>query len=317
MLAIDLGGTKLAIALFTEDGDLLAEETIALEKRQGHVVGALITEQVEKYKTLQKINGQMIISVGVSVPGIYNKTTGRVWAPNIPGWQNYPLLEEIKSIAGNMPISIDSDRACYILGEYWKGAAKDCNDAIYLSVGTGIGAGILADGKVLRGANNIAGAIGWIALKTPYKKDYDECGCFETIASGEGIVKLAKTILLQKSNYNGKLKAIDNLSTVDLFNAYKEDDVVAKEIFDHCIELWGMAIANLVSIFNPQKIILGGGVFGPAIKFIPAIREEAFKWAQPISMQQVVIEASALGKHAGLYGAAFIALQSLKTNYDL
>jgi glucokinase len=317
ILAIDLGGTKLAAAVFTEDGGLIAEETIAIEKRQGHAVGELITEQVEKYGMLQKKNGQPITSVGVSVPGIYHKTTGTVWAPNIPGWENYPLLEEIKSVAANMPVSIDSDRSCYILGECWKGAARNCSDAIYLAVGTGIGAGILADGKLLRGTNEIAGAVGWMALKNPYKKDYNDCGCFETMASGEGIIKLAKKILLEKNDYSGKLKAIDNLSAIDVFNAYEEGDKIAKEILDHCIELWGMAIANLVSIFNPQKIILGGGVFGPAIKFIPAIREEAFKWAQPVSIKQVVIEASALGRHAVLYGAAFIYLQSIKTNNDL
>jgi glucokinase len=317
ILTIDLGGTKLATALFTEEGELISEETIALEKRKGTEVGALIMQQVENCLASQKLKGQTITAVGISVPGISHKKGETVWAPNIPGWENYPLLEEIKSVAGDIAVSIDSDRACYILGECWKGAAKDCTDAIYLAVGTGIGAGILADGKVLRGHNDIAGAVGWMALKHPYIKEYKECGCFETMASGEGITKLAKKILLQKNDYNGKLKAIDNLRAADIFNAYGEGDVIAKEVFDHCIELWGMAIANLVSIFNPQKIILGGGVFGPAINFIPIIREEAFKWAQPISMQQVMIEASALGRHAGLYGAAFIALQSLKTNSDL
>lgn len=316
ILSFDLGGTKLAVALFAEDGNMNIQETILLGKREGAAVGALITDQVEKYGSLQKIKEQPITSIGISVPGISYKT-GKVWAPNIPGWENYPLLEEIKFVAPGIPVSIDSDRACYILGECWKGAAKNCKDAIYLAVGTGIGAGILADGKILRGANNIAGAIGWMALKNPYKKEYKESCCFETMASGEGITKLAKKILSQMHDYNGKLKTITDLKTTDVFDAYDAGDIVAKEVFHHCIELWGMAIANLISIFNPQKIILGGGVFGPAIKFIPAITEEAFKWAQPISMQEVVIEGSALGNHAGLYGAGFMALQNLKTNNAL
>lgn len=317
ILALDLGGTKLAVALFTEDGNMIAEETIALAKREGAAVGALITQQVEKYITLEKTKGQPVTSIGISVPGISYKAKGKVWVPNIPGWENYPLLEEIKAVAGNITVSIDSDRACYILGECWKGAAKDCTDAIYLAVGTGIGAGILADGKVLRGANDIAGAIGWMALEGPYNKEYKECGCFETMASGEGIIKLAKKILLQRNDYNGRLKGSGSPTTADVFDAYDVGDLVAKEVLDHCIQLWGMAVANLVSLFNPQKIILGGGVFGPAIKFIPAIREEAFKWAQPISMHQVVIEASALGNRAGLFGAGFMALQSIKTTAAL
>lgn len=314
ILALDLGGTKLAVALFKEDGNIIAEEKIALEKRAGTEVGKLITEQVEKYRSLQNLKEQAINSIGISVPGISYGHTGKVWAPNIPAWENYPLLDEVKAVAGDLPIVIDSDRACYILGECWKGAALDCTDAIYLAVGTGIGAGILADGKVLRGTNGIAGAIGWMALKNVYKKEYEDCGCFETMASGEGIIKLANKLFLQNNDYNGKLKRIDNLTTADVFNAYDDGDIIAKEVLEHCINLWGMAVANLVSIFNPQKLILGGGVFGPAIKFIPAIREEAVRWAQPISMQQVVIEASVLGSRTGLYGAGFLALQSIKTN---
>ena len=315
ILTFDLGGTKLAVAVFTEEGNMIAEETIALAKREGTAVGELIKAQVKKHREDQNIKGQTITAIGISVPGINYKNTGRIWAPNIPGWENYPLLEEIKSVTGKIPVIVENDRACSIAGEYWKGAAKDCTDAIFLAVGTGIGAGILVDGKILRGVNDIAGSIGWMALKPSYDKNYKECGCFESIASGEGIVKHAKSILAQKKDYAGPLKekASDRLTTSDVFDAYDAGDVAAKEVFDDCIELWGMAIANLVSIFNPQKIILGGGVFGPAKKFIPAIKEEAFKWAQPISRQQVVIESSALGSHAGLYGAGFMALLNLKT----
>jgi glucokinase len=103
------------------------------------------------------------------------------------------------------------------------------------------------------------------------------------------------------------------LTAPDVFKAYEEKDAVAEEVFQHCIEVWGMAVANLISLFNPQKIIFGGGVFGPAIKFIPGIKKEATKWAQPVSMRDVTIEASALGTQAGLYGAAYIASKNFKT----
>lgn len=103
---------------------------------------------------------------------------------------------------------------------------------------------------------------------------------------------------------------MNELNASEIFAAYENGDAVAQEVFDHCVQFWGMAIANLVSLFNPQKIILGGGVFGPAVKLIPSIRTEATKWAQPVSMKQVVIEASALGSKAGLYGAAYLAIQN-------
>lgn len=124
---------------------------------------------------------------------------------------------------------------------------------------------------------------------------YQPCGCFEFNASGSGIAKLT------------------GLPTPEVFKAYDQQDPGAKRIIDNAIECWGMAVANLVSLFNPEKIIFGGGVFGPALKFLEAIYEDAKKWSQPISIQQVKLEPSALGNDAGLYGAAYLLLKD-KTN---
>jgi len=310
-LAIDLGGTKLAVAVFTHNGDLLRKEKTMLDKREGAEVGQLIASQIEKF--IREEKEEIIQSIGISIPGIYHTREGTVWAPNIGGWNNYPLLKEVQAIAAHIPVSIESDRSCYILGEWWKGAAKNCTDAIFLAVGTGIGAGILTGGNILRGANDIAGAIGWMALQQPFDPQYVDCGCLETIASGEGIAKFTRKLLLQNPDYKGLLKNAPQLLTaIDVIDAYDRGDTISVQVVDRCIEIWGMAIANLVSLFNPQKIILGGGVFGPAVKFIPAIYKEAMKWAQPISMGQVVIEASVLGADAGLFGAAYLAVQNLK-----
>jgi glucokinase len=309
VLGIDLGGTKLALAVFSEDGSLVREEMSMLAGRTGGEVGALIVEQTTKFLSIDS----EIKSIGACVPGISYRETGRVWAPNIPGWDDYPLRDELQQSAGGIPVSVDSDRACYILGESWKGNTAGCRDAIYLAVGTGIGAGILVDGKVLRGANNIAGAIGWMALKQTFDSKYVECGCFETQASGAGIAKLANEILSDAKRYEGVFNNIppEEITASDIFAAYDKGDSVATEVVRQCIELWGMAVANLVSIFDPEKIILGGGVFGPAVRFIPEIRDEAAKWAQPISMKRVSIEPSALGARAGLYGAGLLAMQNL------
>jgi len=311
LLAIDLGGTKLALAVFSQAGNLLYEEKISLDKRKGTEVGRLIAAGVAANLNKQ---GEEIEAIGVSVPGIYHRNEGTVWAPNIDGWENYPLLKEIRSVAGKIPVVIESDRACYILGEWWKGVAQNCSDAIFLAVGTGIGAGILTGGRILRGANDIAGAIGWMALERPFQHEYQDCGCFESTASGEGIVKMASQIISEKRSYDGSLrtKSLNTLTALDVFEAYEKKDAVAEKVLHHCIEVWGMAVANLISLFNPQKIIFGGGVFGPAIKFIPDIKREAMKWAQPVSMQNVTIETSALGAHAGLYGAACTAIKNFK-----
>ena len=103
-----------------------------------------------------------------------SRRAGRVWAPNIPGWDDYPLKAEIKAAVSDqaVKIAIDSDRSASILGEAWQGAARDCRNAIFLAVGTGIGAGIFVDGRVLHGAHGIAGAIGWMALDRPFRPEY-------------------------------------------------------------------------------------------------------------------------------------------------
>lgn len=253
VLAIDLGGTKLAAAIVSEDGTILHEEKTSLRGRRGAEVGALILGHAKMFLHGQKATP--VTSIGVSVPGISHQKKGTVWAPNIPGWEDYPLLNELKSVAPEIPVAIDSDRACYILGEAWKGAAQGCSHAIFLAVGTGIGAGILVDGTILRGAQDIAGAIGWMALEKPYQQQFVQCGCFESRASGDGIAKLARDVLKETKDYNGGLKGKlpDELTAHDIFQAHEENDVVAMRVIRQCVELWGMAVANLVSLFNPQK----------------------------------------------------------------
>ena len=313
LLGIDLGGTKLALAIFAEDGTIIFKESFALENRKGSEVGKFITDKFIKFTHYAELHGNPINSIGISVPGISNIATGTVWAPNIPGWSDYPLLKEMKRFSGNIPVTIDSDRACYILGEVWKGNAIGCQDAIFLSVGTGIGAGILIKGEILRGSHDIAGAIGWMALKGPFEKKYISCGCFEYYASGEGIPKVAREFLEDQKDYSGELrnKDIDKITSYDVFAAYNNGDLLADRVIHLCVELWGMAVANLVSLFNPEKIIIGGGVFGPAIPLIPAIKKEAARWAQPISINQVSLDVSALAGDAGVYGAGFLAYNNL------
>ncbi|HET9430159.1 MAG TPA: ROK family protein, partial [Chitinophagaceae bacterium] len=147
VIALDLGGTKLAGGIMSDKGELVYSTSSLLENRKGHEVGQLINQTVSDLLYKAGNMGKTPASLGICVPGIVHVKTGRIWAPNIPGWDDYPLLEELqKGLDNKIKISVDSDRACYILGEAWKGNARGCLDAIYLSVGTGIGAGIMVNG---------------------------------------------------------------------------------------------------------------------------------------------------------------------------
>ena len=314
VIGLDLGGTKLAGAIFTPKGGILHKTVVPLAGHQGRAVGELIRRELDSLLAAARAKRLRISAIGVSVPGISHAKTGKVWAPNIPGWEDYPLRREILSAVRRkgMRVAIDSDRACYILGETWRGVAKGCRNAIFLAVGTGIGAGILIDGQVLRGAHDIAGAIGWLALDRPFRREYVGCGCFEYHASGAGLTKVAKRILASGTSNTPTLhdSAAPTFQTAqDVFAGYDRRDPVAREVIAQAVEFWGMAVANLVSLFNPEKIVFGGGVFGPGTQLLGEIYAEAKKWAQPISIKQVRLQASKLGGDAGLYGAGRLALQ--------
>ncbi len=294
VIGVDLGGTKVSAALFSQSGKLLNKEYRLLGGASGSAVGVVIAE------TILALRAQRpelpVEAVGICVPGIVYSKRETVWAPNIPGWDNYPLKNDLQAVLGDrsIKISIASDRTCYILGEVWKGAAQGCTDAIYLAVGTGIGAGILLDGRIVHGANDIVGATGWMALETPYKEEYIPMGCFEYYASGSGIGHQAR------QRYGDPSK-----TSYDVFDNYGKDPI-ATQILDKAIQMWGMGAANLVSLFNPQKVIFGGGIFGPAVRFLDRIRGEARRWGQPIAMRDVVFCASALEGDAALLGAAYL-----------
>lgn len=329
VIALDLGGTKLAAALFSARGLLSRRLMVALDGRSGSEVGKLISGLVVELGKQAAVKRQQIQGIGVSVPGIA-RADGTVWAPNIRGWEAYPLRRELALAAGwldpgqEIPIVVENDRACSILGECWRGNARRCSSAVFLAVGTGIGAGILCDGMVIQGAHGTAGSLGWMALDRPFRTEYESCGCFEQQASGDGLAKVANELIEKARRTGDRLghwsstvavgrharrgSRVPSVTAEDVFAAYAQGDPIAREVLGQAVELWGMAVANLVSVFDPEKIIFGGGVFGPATRFLPAIRKEALKWAQPVSMRRVQLVPSKLGSAAALYGAAYLAL---------
>lgn len=313
VLGIDLGGTKLASAVFSESGGMQKKETTFVKNLKGDEVGILIKEIIRHHLS-NAGKDDNIGSIGISIPGIYNIRKGTVWAPNIDGWEDYPLLDAVRGVSAGLPVVIDSDRACSVLGEQWRGSASGSRNVVFLAIGTGIGAGIIADGKIIRGKDDIAGAAGWMALKSPFDRKYSSCGCLEYYASGDGIARVAREHLKKNKSYNSILKNLppERITSFDIFSAYESGDSLAKEIMKQTIELWGMAVANIVSLLNPEKVILGGGLFGPAVKFIPEIFEEARKWAQPVAIGRTEISVSALGADAAIYGAGFLAFKKLK-----
>jgi glucokinase len=243
------------------------------------------------------------------------QSSGEVWAPNIAGWDRFPLAARLGERT-SVPLVLDSDRAAYVLGEQWCGVARGVRNVVFVAFGTGIGAGILADGRLIRGSGDVAGAVGWFALDPRFRPEYGERGCFECEASGSAVGRLA-----QRALEEGRPSAIaaiaasgggGEITAETVFRAADSGDALALAILDHVAEAMAMGIANIVSILNPEIVVLGGGLFQPDLRLLEPVRARVARWAQPLAAAAVRIEPSGLGEDAGLYGAAKLAWDSVR-----
>ena len=288
VIAVDLGGTKLATAIIDENGSVHWRKKFAVERGSVSTgveqLASAIGEALDAARSDQSIR-----AAGIIVPGIYFPDTGNVWAPNLWGHQQVPLCAELRRRI-TLPVVIDSDRAGYVLGEQWLGIARGLDDVVFLAVGTGIGAGIVAGGHLLRGTGDIAGAVGWFALTSEQQEIYKKVGCWEAEAAGPALAR--------------RMSA-DSAEAV--IAAARSGDSAAKRAIQQTAEYLGMGIANIVSLLNPKMIVLGGGLMRAADLFLDTIKQVMAEWAQPIAGRQVRIEVTSLGEDAGLFGAARLA----------
>jgi len=292
VLAIDIGGTKLSTAIVAADGKMLARRKAAIVKDSMATTVAQIAAEAGRTLEPSGLDWSGLGGASAIVPGIYRPKDGTAWAPNLWGDRFVDLQAEL---CARLPVRvcIDSDRAGYVLGEQWLGVARGLADVVFLAVGTGIGAGILSGGRLLRGAGDIAGAVGWLALQPEYRDAYGDCGCWEAEAAGPALARRG-----------------GEASAEGVVEAARNGHPRAREAVGMTIQFLAMGIANLVSILNPEMVVLGGGLMQAADLFLEPVRRAVPRWVQPYAGRQVRIEVSALGESAGLLGAARLALAS-------
>ncbi|MGZ5423449.1 MAG: ROK family protein [Candidatus Aminicenantales bacterium] len=315
--AVDVGGTKIASALFTREGEISAGKKVAIDNAGGDAAASQVRDEIAALAVAARRAGGRLAAVGVCVPGIVYSASGKVWAPNIPGWDQYPLLKKIGGLSPlrAVPLVLESDRSAYVAGEAWKGAAAGARDAVFLAVGTGIGAGIISGGRILHGHEDIAGAVGWFGLDPDFKPEYASMGCFEAEASGNSVARKARE-RLAKGRPSAMLDlaggVIEAVTAEIVAAAARRQDPPAMEVVADVVTYLAMGIANIVSILNPEVVVLGGGLFQAADLFLPPVRREFKRWAQPLAARSVRIEPSALGEDAGLYGCGRLAWRTLE-----
>jgi glucokinase len=279
VLAVDLGGTKTAMALVDESGCRTAK--LKLPAAQG--VEASIAQ------IAACLSGSEACAAGIVVPGIYDPASGEAWAPNLWGQERVPLRRLAAERLG-LPVVISSDRSGYVLGEQWLGAAQGMVDVVYVSVGTGIGAGILCGGRLVEGAHGIAGAAGWMVIGGPWKEEYRDAGGWESEAAGPAVARRAG------------LASVEAVAA-----AARSGDERALAVLRDTADFLALGVANLISVLNPAMVVLGGGVLRAGDLLFERIRQNALRWTQPVAAGMTRIEMTMLGEDAGLLGAARLA----------
>ena len=308
-IGIDVGGTDVKIALVDNKGKIIYSNSIPTRAEMGYEytinnMKEAITELIKETKSDPK----NIESIGFGFPGQIDYQKGIVrLAPNIPGWVNVPIAEIMEKEFG-IPTRVDNDVRCAALGELNYGAGQGCDNLICITVGTGIGSGLVINGKLVRGASNAAGEIGHIKLDMnggPLCGCGDR-GCLEAFASGPSIVALAEEYIKGGKSTKYRELANPDITPYIVSEAAKQGDPVAKRIFTIVGEYIGIGLASVVNLLNPEKIIIGGGVAAAGDLLLTPIKESLIKRAMPIAGSAVEIVPAQLGNSAGVIGASLL-----------
>ncbi len=308
-IGIDVGGTNVKIALVDENGSIIYSNSVPTRAEMGFEYTVNNIKQAIR-DLIAETKSAKIESIGFDFPGQIDYKNGVVrLAPNIPGWVDVPIAKIIED-EFKIPTRIDNDVHCAALGELNFGAGKGCENFICMTVGTGIGSGIVINGKLVRGASNAAGELGHIKLQMNGGPlcgcgDY---GCLEAFASGPSIVKMASEYIMSgKSTKFRELASGGEITPYIVCEAAKQGDPVAKRIFTIMGEYIGFGLTSVVNLLNPEKIIIGGGVADAGELLLEPIRETIKKRAMVVAGSAVQVVPAQLGNSAGVIGASMLS----------
>jgi len=309
VIGIDLGGTNLKTALVDSHGGIVEHDSRPTDADAGP--DAIMDDMVAAAETVIEKAGLdkgQVATAGIGVPGPMNWQTGIVFSPpNLKGWNDVPLAEEMTKRLG-LPVFVDNDAnvACY--GEFWSGAGKGCDTMVMMTLGTGVGGGIVVHGKLLRGIDGTAAEVGHMQLMRDGRRHpFGFTGTLEAYASVTGLVRTAREAIeggrasLLTERCGGDL---DNLTGKMISEAIADGDEVAEWAMRETGIWLGLASASLINLLNPEKIVFGGGMIAAGDILFDTIRETAKKQSFEVPFKRCVIEKAALGEDAGVIGAA-------------
>lgn len=305
---IDIGGTSVKLGLFTTEGELLDNWEIPTRKEDR---GSFILKDVAvslKQKIEEKaLKQEDIIGIGIGVPGPVTEDGTVLQCVNL-GWGILNVAKEMKSLTG-FETKVGNDANVAALGEMWQGGGKGYKDLIMVTLGTGVGGGVILDGKILTGSNGAAGEIGHITVSydEPESCNCTKHGCLEQFASATGIVKETKR-MLEKSEEPSALRDVPALSAKVIFDAAKEGDILALRSVDQLGRYLGIALSHVAAVVDPQAFVIGGGVSKAGDMLTEVIRKH-YEQNVMMALKGKEFKLALLGNDAGIYGSAKLILE--------
>lgn len=307
---IDLGGTNTKIGLVDEDGNIIFTTIVKTDSMEGFEktiqrLSKILLQQVKSFD----LNFDDVQSVGVGVPGpVLNSRVVKFWA-NFPWKNGVDLALEFEKNLGK-PVKADNDVNVITLGEMWKGSAQGYKNVLGLAIGTGIGGGIIVDGKLVSGENGAGGEVGHIKVERDGKLcGCGQKGCWEAYASATGLIREAQSRLAVNKT-NGLYEQVigRDLEAKDIFDVAKEGDAFALDLVDYEADYIALGIGNLLNVLDPEIVVVGGGVSLAGDILFDKVKEKLKKYAFPSTTENLKIVAASLGNDAGILGAAYLGM---------
>ena len=304
---IDIGGTTVKLGLFTEEGNLVDKWEITTRKEEsGRYILSDVAKSIESKIEEQNLSKDQIVGIGVGVPGPVTADGTVIQCVNL-GWEIVNVANEVKALTG-FQAKVGNDANVAALGEMWQGGGKGYNSIVLVTLGTGVGGGVIVDGQILTGSNGAAGEIGHLLVNYEEK---DKCGCgktgcLEQFASATGIVKEAKR-LLSKSTEPSKLREYEQLSAKNIFDCAKENDKLALELVDQLGRYLGIALSHVAAVVDPQAFVIGGGVSKAGSILTDAVKKYYNQYVM-LALKNKEFNLAELGNDAGIFGCARLIL---------
>ncbi|WP_036222954.1 ROK family protein [Mesoaciditoga lauensis] len=306
VLGIDLGGTNVAMAVVNENGEILVRKTIETKVQEGF---EKVVERISKAanEIISEVGG--VSKIGIGSPGSIDHKNGLVrFSPNFPGWINVPLSKEIEKRTG-VGVTLENDANAFVMGEKWFGKGKGYTDIIGITLGTGVGGGVITGGMLLRGHKGIGAELGHVVVDpNGYPCGCGNHGCLETIASATGISRLARE---WKERYPNSI--ISEFTAKAVMDAARQGDPLGVKVLEIVSQALGIALGSLIHIFNPQLIVIGGGVSRAGDVLLSAVKKRTRENVMRSFWDTYEIVLSDLVDDAGIFGAASMGFEEIKS----